>query len=77
MSGATSDDTHNTAARAMDLSLTARTIDGTEAAALGLVSAALPDQEALMRHGAAVAQTIAAKSPVAVAGTKSVLLYQR
>lgn len=61
----------------MDLSLTARMIDGTEAKALGLVSAALPDQDALMRHGAGVAQAIAAKSPAAVAGTKAVLLYQR
>lgn len=44
---------------------------------MGLATAALPSRDELERHGLAVAQGIAAKSPVAVAGTKQVLLYQR
>lgn len=65
------------AGHARELALTARTFSGTEAKNIGLVSAVLSDQKTLMRHGADVATSIAAKSPVAVAGTKQVLLYQR
>ncbi len=63
--------------RARELALTARQISGLEAEGMGLVSATLADPAALSQHGLAVARSIAAKPPVAVAGTKHVLLYQR
>jgi enoyl-CoA hydratase/carnithine racemase len=44
---------------------------------MGLASATFPDQAALMGGAMAAAGGIAAKSPLAVAGTKRVLLYQR
>ncbi|KAL4420848.1 hypothetical protein ABPG75_010504 [Micractinium tetrahymenae] len=62
---------------AMDLALTARTFTGTEAKALHLVSRTFPTQQALMAGAAALARSIAAKSPLAVVGTKRVLLHQR
>lgn len=62
---------------ARELSLTARVFSGEKAKQMGLATAALPSRDELERHGLAVAQGIAAKSPVAVAGTKQVLLYQR
>ncbi|GAB4819982.1 hypothetical protein N2152v2_007028 [Parachlorella kessleri] len=62
---------------AMELSLTARTFSGREALRLGLVSGAFPDQQALLDGVMAVARGIAAKSPLAIVGTKRVLLYQR
>ncbi|KAL4451252.1 hypothetical protein ABPG77_009324 [Micractinium sp. CCAP 211/92] len=62
---------------AMDLALTARTFTGAEARALHLVSRTFPTQQALMAAAAALARSIAAKSPLAVVGTKRVLLHQR
>lgn len=50
---------------------------GMEAKELRLVSQAYPSQEALMAGATAMARAIAAKSPLAVCGTKRVLLYQR
>lgn len=50
---------------------------GTEARELRLVSQTFKSQDALMAGAAALARAIAAKSPLAVAGTKRVLLYQR
>ena len=43
----------------------------------GLVSKVLPDKAALMQHVMAVAPSIAQKSPLAVTGTKRVLLHAR
>ena len=50
---------------------------GMEAKELRLVSQSYPSQEALMAGATAMARAIAAKSPLAVCGTKRVLLYQR
>jgi enoyl-CoA hydratase/carnithine racemase len=50
---------------------------GTEARELRLVSRVLPDRGALLAEARAIAAAIAAKSPLAVVGTKRVLLYQR
>ncbi|KAI7839926.1 hypothetical protein COHA_006320 [Chlorella ohadii] len=62
---------------ASELALTARDFSGMEAKELRLVSQAYPSQEALMAGATAMARAIAAKSPLAVCGTKRVLLYQR
>jgi enoyl-CoA hydratase/carnithine racemase len=62
---------------ARQLSLTAETIDGTRAKEVCLVSDALPTDERLLEAAMAMARGIAAKSPLAVAGTKEVLLYVR
>ena len=62
---------------ARHLSLTAETIDGTRAREISLVSEALPSEEALRESAMNMAVSIARKSPVAVAGTKEVLLYHR
>lgn len=61
----------------MELALTARTFNAAEARALGLVSEVLPDAAALHEKALQVAAAIAAKSPVAVTGTKRVLLNAR
>ena len=61
----------------MELALTARTFKATEARALGLVSEVLPNATALHDKASQVAAAIAAKSPVAVTGTKRVLLHAR
>jgi enoyl-CoA hydratase/carnithine racemase len=60
-----------------ELALTARDFSGAEAKELRLVSQSYKSQEALMAAANAMARTIAAKSPLAVCGTKRVLLYQR
>lgn len=50
---------------------------GAEARELHVVSRTFPTQQALMAGAAALARSIAAKSPLAVVGTKRVLLHQR
>lgn len=62
---------------ARELALTARTFSGSEAQALHLVSATFPDRATLMQGAEAVASDIAGKSPLAVTGTKRVLLHAR
>ena len=62
---------------ARDLALTAREFSGEEACSMRLVSRAFPTQEALLSGALDVARALAAKSPLALAGTKRVLLYQR
>ena len=62
---------------ARQLSLTAETIDGTRAKEVCLVSDALPTDERLLEAAMAMARGIVSKSPLAVAGTKEVLLYVR
>jgi enoyl-CoA hydratase len=60
-----------------ELALTARTFDGLEAAQIGLLNEALPSHETLIAKALSVAATIAAKSPLAVRGTKEMLAYAR
>ncbi|KAL2323797.1 hypothetical protein Fmac_022855 [Flemingia macrophylla] len=64
-------------ANAVELALTARTFSGSEAKELGLVSRALDSKDELDEAVRDVAQAIATKSPLAVVGTKMVLLKSR
>nr|XP_043624171.1 delta(3,5)-Delta(2,4)-dienoyl-CoA isomerase, peroxisomal [Erigeron canadensis] len=64
-------------ATAMELALTARSFSGSEAKKLGLVSEAFASKQDLYRAVMSIAQGIAAKSPLAVTGTKTVLLKSR
>lgn len=60
-----------------ELAFTARQMFADEAHRCGLVSRVLPDKEALMAAALEVAGMIAARSPVAVQGTKHQLVYAR
>eukprot|EP00041_Stephanoeca_diplocostata_P019190 m.408645 g.408645 ORF g.408645 m.408645 type:complete len:238 (+) comp21237_c0_seq15:871-1584(+) len=60
-----------------ELMLTGRAMDADEALGFGLVSHVAPDRAALMEHAKAIGRSIAAKSPVAVHGIKTVLNYTR
>jgi len=62
---------------ARELALTARDVPAGEAKAMQLVNRVLPDREALLQAAEAMALQIAAKSPLAVQGTKEVLNYSR
>ena len=62
---------------AAELALTARVVRGPEAAKLRLVSSCYEDRAAMMAAVLQLARQIAAKSPLAVAGTKAVLLHTR
>ncbi|KAJ1382438.1 Enoyl-CoA hydratase/isomerase [Sesbania bispinosa] len=62
---------------AMELALTARTFSGLEAKELGLVSRAFHSKQELDEGVRDVAHAIATKSPLAVIGTKTVLLRSR
>ncbi|XP_057735045.1 delta(3,5)-Delta(2,4)-dienoyl-CoA isomerase, peroxisomal-like [Arachis stenosperma] len=62
---------------AMELALTARRFSGSEAKQLGLVSRAFPSKVDLDQAVSVLAQEIAAKSPLAIMGTKTVLLKSR
>ncbi|XP_020210026.1 delta(3,5)-Delta(2,4)-dienoyl-CoA isomerase, peroxisomal [Cajanus cajan] len=64
-------------ANAMELALTARTFSGSEAKELGLVSRTFNSKNDLDEAVRLVAQAIATKSPLAVVGTKMVLLKSR
>lgn len=60
-----------------ELCYTAETFDGERARALGLVSGLHDDKAALLQAATAMAQTIAAKPPLAVRGIKRNLLWAR
>ncbi|KAK1425930.1 hypothetical protein QVD17_21295 [Tagetes erecta] len=64
-------------ANAIELALTARTFSASQAANLGLVSKAFPCKSDMDQAVKAIAQGIAAKSPLALIGTKKVLLKTR
>ncbi len=57
--------------------LSARRVDADEALRAGLVSRVLVDRDALMAEAVQLAKLIASKSPVAVVGTKALLLHSR
>lgn len=61
----------------MELALTARTFKAEEARSLGLVSNVLPDTDSLNKAASQMAAELASKSPVAITGTKHLLLQQR
>ncbi|KAI3452556.1 hypothetical protein Pfo_009220 [Paulownia fortunei] len=62
---------------AMELALTARRFSGLEAKELGLVTRLFSNKEALEKGVEEIAEGIAARSPLAVVGTKRVLIQSR
>lgn len=60
-----------------ELTYTGRRFTAEEAESFGLVNRLLPDRHAAIAAGLELAQTIAAKSPLAVAGAKQSLNYSR
>ena len=60
-----------------ELALTGRRMEAEEAARYGLVNRVEPDREAAVAAALELARAIAAKSPLAVAGTKRSLNYSR
>ena len=58
----------------MELALTARLVKADEAKTLRLVSEVLPDVDNLKQRACQLATYIAGKSPVAVTGTKHLIL---
>ena len=62
---------------AAELCYSGRRFDAAEAKAFGLVSRVLADREALTEAANALAQSIADKSPLAIAGIKRNLAYSR
>ena len=62
---------------ATELALTAREIDGEEALRVGLVSGVEKSAEALEARVTEAARRMAAKSPLAVQGTKATLIHAR
>lgn len=62
---------------ARELAYTGERLSAERALAVGLVNAVLPDAASLLAHALAVAQKIAAKSPLAMAGSKLALNHAR
>lgn len=62
---------------ARELAYTGRNMDAEEARELGFLNRVYEDRDTLMREVMAIAQAIAAKSPLAVRGSKEMLLYSR
>lgn len=62
---------------ARELALTARVIGAQDARAIGLVTAVFPDMQALYAAVDKVAATMAAKSPLAITGTKRIMIQCR
>lgn len=61
----------------MELALTGRKFNGPEAKSLGLVQGVFKSKAELDKHVGLVAKDIAQKSPLAVIGTKAVLIKSR
>jgi enoyl-CoA hydratase len=62
---------------AREMAYTGDRMTAQRALAVGLVNAVLPDAEATLEHALAMARSIAAKSPLAVAGSKLALNHAR
>jgi enoyl-CoA hydratase/carnithine racemase len=62
---------------ARELAYTCRTVDGAEAERLRLVNRCLPDPDALRAAAAELAAELAAKSPLALRGTKRAITWAR
>jgi enoyl-CoA hydratase len=60
-----------------ELAYTGRNLSAQEASELGFVNRVYEDRETLLREVMVIAQSIAAKSPLAVRGSKEALLYSR
>lgn len=62
---------------ARELAYTGRRLEATEAREIGLVNRVFESREALLEGVLALAKEIAGKSPLAIRGTKEMLLYTR
>ena len=62
---------------ARELALTGRDFGAEEAARIGFLNAVLPEADSTLAHALQVAHTIAAKSPLAMRGTKETLNFSR
>jgi enoyl-CoA hydratase len=62
---------------ARQMAYTSERLGAERALTVGLVNAVLPDAEALLEHAMALAQSIASKSPLAVAGCKTAINFAR
>lgn len=60
-----------------ELAYTGRRVDAAEALQLGLVNRVFDKKQALLQEVSAIARQIAEKSPLAIRGTKEMLLYAR
>jgi enoyl-CoA hydratase len=60
-----------------ELAYTGRQFGAEQARSIGLVNRVYPDQESLLAGVLEIAQEIAAKSPIAVTGTKAMISYMR
>lgn len=60
-----------------ELAYTARRMEADEALKCGFVTRVFPNKEEMLKHTLAMAGEIAAKSPIAIAGTKHNLNYSR
>ena len=60
---------------AREMAYTGDRLDAERALAVGLVNVVLPDADALLAHAMALAGRIAARSPLAIAGSKLALRY--
>ena len=60
-----------------ELAYTGRNLGAHEAREIGFVNRVFPDQETLLREVTEIARSIASKSPLAVRGTKEMILYTR
>jgi enoyl-CoA hydratase len=62
---------------AREMAYTGERMSAERALAVGLVNAVLPDAQALLTHAMQLAKSIAAKSPLAIAGSKLALNHAR
>ena len=62
---------------AREMAYTGERLSAERALAVGLVNAVLPDAESLLTHAMQLAKNIAAKSPLAIAGSKLALNHAR
>ncbi len=62
---------------ARELAYTARPVEGAEAQQIGLVNRCYPTREEMLEGVRALAKSMAAKSPLAMRGTKEMLKYTR
>ncbi|MCR9106868.1 MAG: crotonase/enoyl-CoA hydratase family protein [Gammaproteobacteria bacterium] len=60
-----------------ELAYTGRNMDADEACSMGFINRVFEDRETLLREVTAIAHRIAEKSPLAVRGSKEMLLYSR